>query len=80
MSQEPSPEKKAEWQQRAAKKGGIVPHYFEVFPDKVIIVCGACRQRFVRNLVPALNEPTFVCPNDGCRKKNWVPVRFELGS
>ncbi len=78
MTGEPSPEKKAEWQQRAAKKNAIVPAYFEVFPNRVVIVCGSCGRRFVRNLVPALNEPTFVCPEESCGKRNWVPVRFEL--
>lgn len=78
MSDQPSPEKKAEWKLRASKKGAIVPDYFEVFPDRVIIVCGQCKRRFIRNLLPSLNEPTFVCPEDSCRQKNWVPVRFDL--
>ena len=72
----PSPEKRAEWDAKASRKGAIVPEYFEVFPTRVIIVCGACHTRFVRNLVPNLNEPTFVCPTPTCKKKNWVPVRF----
>ena len=78
MTEEPSPEKKVEWQRRAAQKDAIVPDYFEVFPTRVIIVCGSCRRRFVRNLVPSVNEPTFVCPESSCGKRNWVPVRFEL--
>ncbi|NLF24267.1 MAG: hypothetical protein GX589_01230 [Deltaproteobacteria bacterium] len=73
---DPSPQQRARWQEKAAKKGAIVPEYFEVFPTRVIIVCGNCHTRFVRNLVPNLNEPTFVCPTDSCRQKNWVPVRF----
>ena len=73
---EPNPEKKAEWVRRAALKQAIVPDYFEVFPTRVIIVCGRCRTRFVRNLVPHQNEPTFVCPEASCRSKNWVPGTF----
>ncbi|MGI6523739.1 MAG: hypothetical protein ACOX2O_00360 [Bdellovibrionota bacterium] len=74
---EPSPQKKEEWRLRAAQKNAIVPKYFEVFPTKVIIECGACGKRFVRNLIPNLDEPVFVCPESACAKRNWVPVRFE---
>jgi hypothetical protein len=72
----PTPEKRAEWETKAAKKDALVPEYFEVFPTRVIIVCGRCGHRFVRNLVPNLNEPTFVCPEKSCRVKNWIPVTF----
>jgi len=73
---EPTPEKRAEWAVRAARKNAIVPGYFEVFPTRVIIVCGGCGARFVRNLVPNVNEPVFVCPENNCRSRNWVPVTF----
>jgi hypothetical protein len=75
---EPDEAKLVEWRNRAAKKNAIVPKYFEVFPNRVILVCGACETRFVRNLVPSVNEPTFVCPKPGCQNKNWVPVRYEV--
>jgi len=75
---EPDERKKAEWRERAAQKDAIVPHYFEVFPDRVIIECGTCHCRFVRNLIPHLNEPTFVCPQPDCKARNWVPVKFKL--
>ena len=71
---EPSLEKKAEWTIRAAVKNAIVPEYFEVFPNKVILVCGNCSHRYVRNLIPSFDEPVFVCPE--CAARNWVPVRF----
>ncbi len=71
---EPTPEKKAEWLIRAALKNAIVPEYFEVFPNKVIIVCGECRHRYVRNLIPSFDEPVFVCPE--CKERNWVPIRY----
>ena len=74
----PSPKKMAEWQERAAKKEAIVPYYFEVFPTKVQIVCGCCYYAFQRSLIPNLNEPTFVCPNEGCRSRNWVPITYNL--
>ena len=74
----PDEAKKARWRAKASEKNAIVPHYFEVFPNKVIIECGQCHHRFVRNLIPRLNEPTFACPNDACRARNWVPVRFEI--
>ena len=73
---QPSDQKRAEWVRRAALKHAIVPEFFEVFPTRVIIVCGRCRTRFVRNLVPNQNEPTFVCPEAACRAKNWVPITF----
>lgn len=75
---EPSEAKKAEWRARAAQKEAIVPHYFEVFPNKVIIECGQCKYRYTRPLIPNLNEPTFVCPKSACKARNWVPVRFDL--
>jgi hypothetical protein len=73
---EPTPEKKAEWRQRAAAKGGIVPHFFEVFPQKVELQCGGCRHSFKRPLLFNQNEPLIACPN--CTAKNWVPVTFDL--
>ena len=74
---EPSPAKKAEWKMRASQKNAIVPKYFEVFPNRVIIECGNCGRRFVRTLIHGLDEPVFVCPNEECKERNWVPVRFE---
>ena len=71
-----SPQKRARWERQAAQKGAIVPEYFEVFPTKVNITCGKCRKQFVRNLIPKLNEPTFVCPD--CNVKNWIPLRYRL--
>jgi hypothetical protein len=75
---QPSPEKLIEWQQRAALKGAIVPAYFEVFPSRVHIICGYCHHEYSRNLVPNVNEPTFVCPEPICGQKNWVPIKFNL--
>ena len=63
---------------RAARKDAIVPEYFEVFPNKVIIVCGNCHATFHRSLIPNLDEPTFVCPEEDCRARNWVPVKYDL--
>jgi hypothetical protein len=74
----PDPKKLAEWRRRAAAKEAIVPSYFEVFPERVIIVCGGCREEFRRNLVPNVQEPTFVCPNEKCRARNWIPIRYQL--
>lgn len=73
---EPSAEKKAEWAQRAAIKGGIVPKFFEVFPDRVKLECGSCAHSYQRPLVPNIDEPIFVCPN--CQGRNWVPIMFKL--
>lgn len=74
----PSPEKMREWQARAKKKNAIVPFFFEVFPNKVLIICGDCQREFQRTLIPRLDEPTFICPEETCRARNWVPVRFDL--
>ena len=74
----PSPEKLAEWKERASIKGAIVPSYFEVSSRTAILVCGNCGTRYQRNLVPRVDEPTFVCPNESCRAKNWVPLRYNL--
>lgn len=76
----PSEKKQEEWRLRAAAKGAIVPYFFEVFPHKVIIQCGACKAQFQRTLIPRLNEPTFICPQDSCKARNWVPVTFDLDS
>jgi hypothetical protein len=76
MSSQVRPEKMAEWRERAAKKNAIVPHFFEVFPNKVLINCGECLHEFQRTLIVRLDEPTFVCPK--CTAKNWIPVRFDL--
>lgn len=72
-----SPEKKAEWKQRASLKKAIVPHYFTVFPYKVIIECGKCKLEFQRKLIRNRDEPVFACPNEACKARNWVPVNFE---
>ncbi len=72
---EPTPEKRAEWAIRAQKKGGIVPDYFEVFPDRVKLVCGKCQHPYIRNLVPKVDEPTFACPK--CTAKNWIPLIYK---
>ena len=74
----PTPEKLAEWQQRAAKKGAIVPAFFEVTARTALIKCGNCGTKFQRTLIPKLDEPTFVCPNDACRAKNWIPLRYDI--
>lgn len=73
----PSPQKKAEWRARAAQKRAIVPDYFEVFPTRVVIICGNCRHEFSRSLIPNLDEPVFVCPDKKCKARNWVPLRYE---
>ena len=74
----PSPQKMAEWKERASRKDAIVPEYFEVTPTTVSIVCGKCKRSFGRNLIPGLDEPVFVCPNEKCRARNWVPIAFDL--
>jgi len=71
-----SPEKMAEWREKASKKEAIVPFNFEVSPYKASIVCGECRREFSRNLIFGLDEPVFVCPD--CRARNWVPVRYKI--
>lgn len=73
----PDPERLKVWQNKAAQRGAIVPQFFEVFPDRAIIVCGNCGRKFIRNLVPNLNDPIFVCPEAACKCKNWLPVTFE---
>jgi len=73
-----SEHKRKEWQARAARKSAIVPYYFEVFVNKVIIQCGACGTEYRRNLIPEIDEPVFVCPNANCRSRNWVPVKFDF--
>lgn len=75
---EPSNEKKKEWEQRAKLKNAIVPKYFEVFPNKVDIICGKCGTSFKRALIMNLDEPTFICPNEECRARNWIPLKFDL--
>lgn len=80
MCDDPSPDKRAEWARRAAVKNAIVPRFFEVFVNRVILECGHCGGSFQRPLVPNVNEPTFVCPNKDCRAKNWVPVHFKRGA
>jgi hypothetical protein len=72
----PPPEKLAEWQILAKQKDAVVPHFFEVFPNRVKLNCGRCKTTFIRNLIYGRSEPTFTCPNDSCGVKNWVPVRF----
>ncbi|MEZ4753935.1 MAG: hypothetical protein R3A13_06435 [Bdellovibrionota bacterium] len=74
----PSKQKIAEWQAKAARKKAIVPEYFEVFPNKVIIVCGNCSHSFQRTLVLKLDEPVYTCPVEYCKARNWVPVYFDL--
>lgn len=74
---EPTPEKRAEWQARAARKNAIVPADFEVFPERAILVCGRCSFRFQRALVFGIDEPVMVCPQESCRARNWLPVRYE---
>ena len=78
MSNGPTPEKIAEWRERAAKKNAIVPADFLVYADHVVLQCGNCGTEFARNLIPNLDEPVFVCPNQACASRNWVPVKFKL--
>ena len=77
MNQVPE-HKRREWQRRAAKKNAIVPEYFEVFVNKVVIICGNCKHHYQRALVFGVNEPVFACPNNECKARNWVPVTFEV--
>ena len=72
------PEKRKEWEARAQQKNAIVPEFFEVFPTKVLLVCGICRTEFLRPLVAKIDEPVFVCPNEACLARNWVPVTFDM--
>ena len=58
-------------------KGALVPDFFEVFPNRVVIRCGKCRKEFVRNLVHGVEEPVFVCPEAHCKTRNWVPVYYD---
>jgi len=72
--------KKLIWRQRAASRGAVVPRYFEVSVRNVNIVCGRCGFPFSRNLIPNVNEPTFVCPAQQCRCRNWIPVTYKRGT
>ncbi len=74
----PSSEKKREWDIRARQKDAIVPEFFEVFPNKVHITCGNCGCNFKRPLIMNLDEPTFICPNEECRAKNWIPLKYDI--
>lgn len=74
----PTAENEREWQRRAIAREAIVPEYWEVFPTYVLIECGNCHTEFSRNLIPNVNDPTFVCPNEECRKKNFVPITYDL--
>jgi hypothetical protein len=78
MRKMPSPERLAAWRVKAAEKNAVVPIYFEVFPNRVILECGSCGHEFQRVLIPNLNEPTFRCPITSCQARNWVPVYFNL--
>ncbi len=75
---EPGTAKRKEWELRAAQKNAIVPYYFEVSPEVVFFICGKCKTKIQRNLIPHIDEPTFVCPNKSCKAKNWVPVKYNL--
>ncbi|MDZ4786405.1 MAG: hypothetical protein SGJ02_10055 [bacterium] len=72
----PSAAKRVEWAKRAADKGAIVPQFFEVFTNKVELICGKCRKEFRRSLILNVNDPTYACPE--CGVKNFVPVKFDL--
>lgn len=72
-----SAETRARWQLLSARKGALVPDFFEVFPNRVVIRCGKCRKEFVRNLVHGVEEPVFVCPEAHCKTRNWVPVYYD---
>ncbi|RME60376.1 MAG: hypothetical protein D6780_03495 [Candidatus Dadabacteria bacterium] len=72
-----NPNKRREWEERARRKNSIVPSYFEISPEKAIIVCGNCGKKFSRNLVFGVNEPVFVCPTKGCNARNWLPVTYK---
>jgi len=76
MTQQPPPDKKAEWAKKAALKDAVVPNYFEVFTTRVEILCGQCQHSFKRTLMLNVNEPIFVCPK--CSTKNWIPVTFDI--
>ncbi len=74
----PTSGKRKEWRRKAAKKRAVVPNYFEISPYQAYIVCGKCKSSFNRNLVPNVNEPTFVCPSNYCQAKNWLPITYKL--
>ena len=76
MTNENYNNKKKEWKIRASKKQAIVPNYFEVYPNKVEIICGNCNHAYSRSLIINLDEPTFVCPS--CGVKNWIPLKYDL--
>lgn len=76
MGKTVSPQKKAEWNRRAKLKDAIVPLFFEVFPNKVILNCGNCNMEFSRTLIKNRDEPVYVCPNENCQARNWVPITF----
>lgn len=73
-----SKEKQKEWNVKAKLKNAIVPEFFEVFPNKVHIICGKCGCSFRRSLIMNVDDPTFVCPNEECQAKNWVPIKYDL--
>ena len=74
---QPSPEKRAEWRARAAKKNAIVPRNFEVSQRGATLECGKCGHSYHRRLRFGINEPVLVCPQDNCKARNWLPVRYE---
>jgi len=71
-------QKRKEWRIKAAEKQAVVPKYFEISPYQAYIVCGKCSTTFNRNLIPNVNEPTFVCPSKKCQAKNWLPITYQL--
>lgn len=74
----PSRQQRQVWRRKAAARKAVVPKYFEVTPYTALIVCGKCKRTFQRNLIPNVNEPTFMCPELACKARNWLPVTYKL--
>ncbi len=61
------------WNDIAKRRNAILPYQFQLMSKKdIVIICGNCKNSFMRPLISGQNDPIYVCP--GCNSRNYIPI------
>ena len=74
---QPTEEEIRKWEEIAHRRSAILPMQFEFISKRDIsVICGNCKNSFIRPLITGHNDPVYVCPK--CSKRNYVPIDWNV--